>query len=197
MTYIDDSHKDLKTSRYYWATYDDLNNEYGGAYFKVVRADSRINYNLEQNCYEIDIGYPSGNYVSAFSIDTDESWSILYNFSQDMNLPSYTYDIDDAGNIASTYSPILSKSLKYGTTDEITKAWWSNMTMFPISAKLTIKGLLKPALLMSYVKINTYFHGRKHTSSGLYIITEQNDRIDSSGYRTTLSITRISGDEME
>jgi hypothetical protein len=68
--------------------------------------------------------------------------------------------------------------------------------MYPINAKLTIKGLLKPALLMSYVKINTYFYGHKHTSSGLYIITKQEDNIDASGYRTTLSITRISGDEM-
>jgi hypothetical protein len=70
------------------------------------------------------------------------------------------------------------------------------MTQYPISAKITIKGLLKPAILMSYLKVNTYFYGHKHISSGLYIITKQEDQIDSSGYRTTLSITRISGDEM-
>ena len=50
---------------------------------------------------------------------------------------------------------------------------------------------------MSYVKINTYFFGRKHISSGLYIITKQEDQIDGNGYKTTLSITRISGDEAE
>ena len=47
---------------------------------------------------------------------------------------------------------------------------------------------------MSYVKINAMFYGQKHSSSGLYIITKQEDSIDSSGYKTTLSLTRISGD---
>jgi hypothetical protein len=90
---------------------------------------------------------------------------------------------------------MITNSTQYGTTSEASKAWWSYMTQYPISAKLTIKGLLKPAILMSYVKINTYFFGRKHISSGLYIITKQEDQIDSSGYKSTLSITRISGDE--
>ena len=69
------------------------------------------------------------------------------------------------------------------------------MTQFPITAVLQIKGLLRPALLMSYVKINCYFYGHKHVSSGLYIITKQQDKIDTAGYRTTLSLTRVSGDE--
>ena len=68
------------------------------------------------------------------------------------------------------------------------------MTQFPITAKLTIKGLLRPSLLMTYIKVNTYFFGHKHVSSGLYIITRQEDSIDSNGYKTTLSLTRISGD---
>ena len=58
------------------------------------------------------------------------------------------------------------------------------------------KNKTKEVMLMSYVKINTYFYGHKHISSGLYIITKQEDSIDASGYRSTLSITRVSGDEM-
>ena len=53
---------------------------------------------------------------------------------------------------------------------------------------------------MEYVRLNVIFHGRKHISSGLYIITKQVDQIDMSGYRTTLSLTRIggqSGDELD
>ena len=68
------------------------------------------------------------------------------------------------------------------------------MTQYPISAKITIKGLLKPALLMSYVKVNAYFYGKKHISSGLYIITKQEDSIDNNGYKTILNITRVGGD---
>ena len=93
------------------------------------------------------------------------------------------------------YSPLITTSAKYGETTAASRAWWSNMTQYPISAKITLKGLLKPALLMSYVKVNAYFYGKKHISSGLYIITKQEDQIDSNGYKTTLSITRISGDE--
>ena len=197
MTFIEDKNSsDLKSSRYFWATYDDINNQYGGMYFKVIRVSANAKYNLAYNAYEIDVGYPSGNLVSNFTIENNESWAILYNHSKEIQLPSYTYDIDKNGRITSTYSPAITKSYKYGTTVESSKDWWSNMTQYPISAKITIKGLLKPAILMSYLKVNTYFYGHKHISSGLYIITKQEDQIDSSGYRTTLSITRISGDEM-
>lgn len=66
------------------------------------------------------------------------------------------------------------------------------MVQFPISATLTIKGLLKPAILMTYVKVNVLFYGRPHTASGLYIITKQTDTVDSNGYKTMLNLTRIS-----
>ena len=73
--------------------------------------------------------------------------------------------------------------------------WWSKVTQFPINATVTLKRLLRPAILMSYVRLNVYFYGRKHNSSGLYIITQQSDSVNFSGYRTTLSLTRIRGDE--
>ena len=68
------------------------------------------------------------------------------------------------------------------------------MTEFPVTATLTIKGLLKPAILMDKIRINTYFYGLKHVSSGLYIITKQEDSVTESGYKTTLSLTRVSAD---
>ena len=48
---------------------------------------------------------------------------------------------------------------------------------------------------MSNVRLNViYPGGRKHVSSGLYLVTQQKDQIDSNGYRTTLSLTKIAGD---
>jgi len=48
---------------------------------------------------------------------------------------------------------------------------------------------------MSYLRLNVIFPGgHKHISSGLYIITKQQDQIDEQGYKTTLSLTKISGD---
>lgn len=58
-----------------------------------------------------------------------------------------------------------------------------------------MKGLLKPAILMTYVKLNVLFYGKKHISSGYYVVTEQTDSIDSNGFRTTLKLLRIKGDE--
>ena len=50
---------------------------------------------------------------------------------------------------------------------------------------------------MTYLRLNTIFPGgHKHISSGLYIITKQVDTIDGSGYRTTLSLTKINGDNI-
>jgi hypothetical protein len=49
---------------------------------------------------------------------------------------------------------------------------------------------------MNYVRLNVWFSGaQKHVSSGLYIITKQEDRMDSSGYKTTLTLLRVGEDK--
>jgi hypothetical protein len=71
--------------------------------------------------------------------------------------------------------------------------WFTKVTKYPISATLKIQGLLRPAQLMQYIRLNVVFPGgNKHISSGLYIITKQIDDIGDNGYTTTLSLTRIS-----
>ncbi len=82
------------------------------------------------------------------------------------------------------------------TTDE-DKTWWSNVTQYPISAQITIKGLLRPATLMDYVRLNVIYFGQKHIASGLYIVTKQIDTISETGYRTQLFLTKIAGDNEE
>ena len=70
------------------------------------------------------------------------------------------------------------------------------MTQFPVNVDITIKGLLRPAILMTNVKLNVYFYGNKFIYSGIYVITQQVDNISAEGgYRTTLSMLRIKGDE--
>lgn len=189
-----DSGKTLKKANYFWAVYDDINNEFGGTYFKVVKVTAGTQYNISYSTYEVDIGYPSGSYVSSFTVNSDNTWSILYDYSKEIQQPQYSYSINKNGDIVSIESPAITRSSTYLKTTEADKTWWTQMTQFPITAKLVIKGLLRPTLLMTYIKVNTYFFGHKHVSSGLYIITRQEDCIDSSGYKTTLSLTRISGD---
>lgn len=191
MVSVTDAGGPIKDANYFWAVYDDVENKYGGTYFKVVKVSSKLNISLTGDTFEVDVGYPSGNMVSSFSIESDSTWSILYNYSESIQQPQYRYEIDDKGKLVSYESPAVTASKASGKTTELSRTWWTQATQFPIKAKLTIKGLLRPSLLMSYVRVNTYFYGKQHISSGLYIITKQEDLIDSSGYRTTLSLTRI------
>ena len=91
-------------------------------------------------------------------------------------------------------SPVVTNSKTTLATTQTDKTWWTQMTQFPVTATLTVKGLLRSTMLMTYVKVNAYFYGKKHVSSGLYIITKHEDYIDEKGYKTTLSLTRVGGD---
>ena len=68
------------------------------------------------------------------------------------------------------------------------------MTEFPIKATIVFKGLVRPTMLVSYVKIDVRYYGRKQLASGIYIITRQTDDISAQGYQTTLELQRIKGE---
>lgn len=185
----------LSNSKYFLTINDDYNNDLGGTYFKVseVSADAAV-YNATDT-YELDINYPGDNFVTEFSLNNDQSWAILYEYAGDVKQEEYTYNIRDDGTIETLSSPsLLTSSLTNGKSAYKTQ-WWSYMTEFPITATLTLKGLTRPSMLMTYVKLNVWFAGgQKHISSGTYIITKQTDSITSAGYTTTLTLLRVGGD---
>lgn len=172
---------------------DDYTGVYGGPYFKVVTV-SKTQDSL--GAYEIDIGYPSQNIVTDFSVNNNESYSILYEYNTRMHPEEYSYKVNRDGELEQVYSPMVSSGNKQFITTSSDKTWWSKVTEYPIKATLTLKGLLRPAILMTHVRLNVYYYGQKHISSGLYIITAQNDYIGlGSNFKTTLTLTRISGDD--
>lgn len=185
----------LSNSKYFLTINDDYNNDLGGTYFKVseVSADAAV-YNATDT-YELDINYPGDNFVTEFSLNNDQSWAILYEYAGDVKQEEYTYNIRDDGTIETLSSPsLLTSSLTNGKS-AYKSQWWSYMTEFPITATLTLKGLTRPSMLMTYVKLNVWFAGgQKHISSGTYIITKQTDAITSAGYTTTLTLLRVGGD---
>ena len=189
-------------STYYLSIVDDTTNQYNGPYFKVVKvtADSSEESLSGSDVYEVDVGYSGyvgdtpNNYVLGFEVENDDSWNLLYKYSQEIPTENYVYNIDNKGNVITEYSPNTTTSSKFHRTTQAQKTWWTQMTQFPIKARLTLKGLLRPAMLMSYVRINALFYGQRHISSGLYVITRQQDTVDASGYRTVLSLTRVTGD---
>lgn len=193
----------LNSAKYYLTVMDDSHGEFGGTYFKIskvpvtnVTADTLIQ-SMDANTtdtYVLDIGYPGDNFVTQFQLKNNDAWSILYNYSENISNYNKSYTLDNNGNMITTNDPnIMTSSKTYQVTESL-RGWWTQVTQFPIQATVVLKGLLRPAMLMSYVRINSYFYGKKHISSGLYIITKQVDKISSSGYTTTLSLLRVAGD---
>lgn len=185
----------IQDSSYSLSIQDDTMNEFGGPYFKISQMKSEAQTINSVDTYEVDVGYPGDAPVVKFNIANDQSWALLYNYSMNTSDENYMYSLDSNGFLQTEYSSNLTTSNKYYRTTEAQKNWWTNMTQFPIKAELTIKGLVRPAMLMTYVRVNSLFYGQRHVSSGLYIVTRQEDRVDASGYRTTLQLTRIAGDD--
>lgn len=174
---------------------DDTSNVYGGTYFKVLNSTYATTSGSELGVYSIDIGYPTQKVVTNFSVDDNQAYSIFYNFSNNLVGSDMVQRINDEGELEYVYAPVISSATSQRETTASEKNWWKKVTEYPISATLTIKGLLRASMLMTHIRLNVYFYGRKHTSSGLYVITKQVDDISESGFRTTLNLTRISNDD--
>ena len=173
---------------------DDTRNEFGGSYFNVAKISSNVQESTLQDSYSIDVGYPGNNFVTNFSVTDTEQWSILYKTSEKVDIPNYTFRIDNLGNTQKEKSISVTRNRDLLRTTNEDLSWWKSMTEFPISATLTVKGLVRPTMLMSYVRLNCLFYGQKHVASGVYIITKQVDSISADGYKTTLSLLRVKGD---
>ena len=203
MNYLVDSMIDSKNTdnsiqkqgTYFLTIHDDRTNTFGGTYFKVTEVTQKPKSFVATDTYVLDINYPTDDYVTQFSVNNDQSWAILYEYTGDIKQEEYVYTIDSQGNVVSDYSPSLTRDRQTLKTSAKKTTWWSKMTQFPIEATVTIKGLTRPSILMTYVYLNVWFAGaQKHITSGLYIITKQVDTIDASGYKTTLTMLRVGGD---
>ena len=162
----------------------------GGPYFKITKTSSSIE---QADAYEVDIGYNTANIVLGFSIDSNENYSLFYDYNQKLNPEVYTKRLNNKGELEDVYAPVYTSGNSSFSTSAEDITWFTKMTKYPISATLKIQGLLRPAQLMQYLRLNVIFPGgNKHVSSGLYIVTKQMDEINSNGYTTTLSITRVS-----
>lgn len=180
------------------STYEKINESLGlnikGPYFKVSRISHKINRN---DAFTIDLGFGnSGTIVTNFSIDQDENYSMLYDYTSELNTNNYVQRLDNNGKWQTIWSPSVTSKNDFSATLPEDLVWWTKMTKYPIKATITVQGLLRPALLMSYLKLNVIFPGgRKHNASGTYLITQQIDSINEQGYKTTLSLVRIIGDD--
>ena len=163
-----------------------------GPYFEVKKVSTIME---RGDAYEIDIGINTSTIVREFKIEKNENFSIYYDYQEKAHPEDYVRRINSDGQWEDVYAPTrMMRANKYDTkaTDRV---WWTKATQFPINASVQVQGLLRPATLMQYVRLNVIFPGgQKHISSGLYIVTRQVDSIGPGGYATTLGLTRIKGD---
>lgn len=190
-SFNDSPYATYKTVRYILTMHDDTSGLLNGPYFKINKVYTTAASASSIQYYTIDIGFPNKDQIVSFTIDDDQAYTLLYNYSGKLDRTDYVYRIDDNGEINSVYSPSVSNNNTLLKTTEADRTWWSQVTQFPIKATLKMRGLLRAAILMSYLQINVYFFGKLHNISGVFMVTKQVDNIDENGYYTTFSLTRI------
>ena len=186
---------DDTNTTYFLNLTDNSLSDFGGSYFsinKVINYNKSNNAEVNSNYYELDIGFPSDNFVTSFNISENNYWSLVYNYAS--SIPKFEYGIDDTGNLTQTKTNILFTNNRFNESSLIDSNWWNHVTEFPISAKVVIKGLFSPVMLMSYIKVNALFYGQRDMASGLYVVTAQEDSVSGNGCTTELTLLRVAGD---
>lgn len=191
-----DSNDKSKTDKTFYSLIvsDDTSGKFLGTYFRIDRADSD---KTVDTAYEIDVGIQSKDIITSLELDDDETYSIYYNFSETLTDNPYVQRVNDRGEIEEKYASMITAGTAERITTDESKNWWNRVTDFPIKASITFKGLLRPAMLMTHIRLNIYFYGRKFIDSGLYIVTKEVDKVDYQGYRTTLNLLRIDKTDYE
>ena len=163
-----------------------------GPYFEVKKVSITKS---QDEAYEINVGTNTSTIVRDFQIDENNNYSIYYDYQSLAHPEKYKRVLNSDGLWEYEYAPTSMLKGSNFSISESDRIWWTKATQFPITAKIMVQGLLRPATLMQYVRLNVIFPGgHKHMSSGLYIVTSQVDNIGPNGYATTLGLTRIKGD---
>ena len=198
-----DSPEGLPTANYIMTIHDNSanNNESkpgnadqqnNGPFFKVTKIDKKVD---KDGAYTLTIGYNTREIVTAFALDQNENYALYYDYQEKLAPTQYVRRLNNKGQWEDVYSPITTTDPVLKKSTAAKENWWKLITSYPVNASVTIMGLLRPATLMQYVRLNVVFPGgHKHISSGLYLVTKQEDKIDNNGYFTTLGLTKIAGD---
>lgn len=189
-----DAPKGLPTANYIFTIHDSTseNNTNSGPYFEITKIDKNVTYS---DAYTLTIGYNTRTIVNAFQIENNENYALYYEYQNEIAPKKYVRRINKQGEWEDEYCPIITSNNPTGKSTAAEENWWNLITQYPINASITVYGLLRPATLMQYIRLNVVFPGgHKHIASGIYLVTKQEDSIDANGYRTTLGLTKIAGD---
>lgn len=178
----------IDPSASYFLSFED--NGQNNAIFKINKVQkSTLAADRIKNCYYLDVGYPGESFVTAFNLNNEIYWPMYFKYAGKFS--EYKYSIDYTGQLISKKVNPLTISDRYGTIDVERMNWWNFVTSYPISATVTIKGLMKPTMLIENVYVYAQFYGQEDMATGLYSIVGQQDNISGSGCTTTLQLLRI------
>lgn len=164
-----------------------------GPFFKVTKIDKKVD---KDGAYTLTVGYNTSTIVTNFSLENNENYALYYEYQNEVTPKQYVRRLNNKGEWEDTYAPTITANPQLKRSTAANENWWKLITAYPINASVTMMGLLRPATLMQYVRLNVVFPGgHKHISSGLYLVTKQEDSIDNNGYKTTLGLTKIAGDD--
>ena len=164
-----------------------------GPFFKVTKIDKKVD---KDGAYTLTVGYNTSTIVTNFSLENNENYALYYEYQNEVTPKQYIRRLNSKGEWEDTYAPTITANPQLKRSTAANENWWKLITAYPINASVTMMGLLRPATLMQYVRLNVVFPGgHKHISSGLYLVTKQEDSIDNNGYKTTLGLTKIAGDD--
>lgn len=176
-------------STYYLNYIDDKDNKLGGNHFKITEVSkTSVADNTIGQCYYVNVGYPTNNNVLNFTVDEDIYFPMIEEYQG--GIKEYDYDIDNSGNIIQRQvNNMLTDN--FGNQGNAESGWWNFITNYPIKSSLTIQGLISPIMLMTDIYIDANYYGWTDYTSGIYKVTGQIDKIDSTGCTSTLKLIKV------
>ena len=137
----------------------------------------------------IPIGYPGSLPIYDFQVTQDTSIALMVEYRDKMEKGIYQ-DYSFRGDLITR--DYYSAQVVDGNPSVNLRNWWDKMLRFPLNATLVTEGLYLPAEVIQSVYLDVFFFGKRYNHSGEYLITGQKDSISASGYKTSLSLLRIS-----
>ncbi|MCL2556370.1 MAG: hypothetical protein FWE03_05090 [Firmicutes bacterium] len=134
---------------------DELN-QMGGAFIRLTRTSVATDVTE----FEVDIGYPSITDVFGFQISENNMYPILYDYAGSVEQNQTTREINNEGQVVNVFRNPLAIDPQLQRTTTSSSVWWTQMVRFPVRGTLSIRSLIRPAILTSSVRINQLFYGK-------------------------------------
>ena len=102
-----DDESPIKNTVYNLSTHDDVDGTHGGPYITIEKVQQSASALDNLTTYSVDIGYITSAVVTEFNINSQDNWSIFYNYNRNLDSSDYLTRINDNGEIEEVYSPQL------------------------------------------------------------------------------------------